>query len=356
MTSNCKPAIARKGFFQEAQTRGKDGVRLVWRIGRSFIFVFYLAFTVSVLFFLTFEICPPLLNYVNLQPVRYYALKKEYRPDPVLVFAYRNKGRVKRSFYGDLYSGDQGVPARPIQSEISYNELGFRVNSSGPPFGAVVIGDSFVEFSEDDLDTFSERLKVESGLSTFNLGRSWYGPNQYLKLFKRYAVPLRPRYAILCFYAGNDIGDIEVYRLWLRTGNYYFFTDYSRVSLPRRYLTAVYDTANSLLKVVQRRWAEVRSRWRPAPNAAVITVGKRELVLKTDYWKEPESPQRLLSSEPWIELRSLLDEFHWLSVRNGITPVVVFIPTKIQVYGRFFTGDGGPVFRARIERSTSFRD
>lgn len=327
---------------------GKDSVKAAWRIGSWFIFVLYIAFTVSVLFFLLFEICPSMLDYVNLRSIRYYALKTEYRPDPVLAIAYRNRKHLSRSFYGDLYSGGEGIPVHAIRSEISYNELGFRVNSSPLPFDAVVIGDSFVEFSENDLDTFSERLKAETGLSTFNLGRAWYGPNQYLELFKRHAVPMRPRYAILCFFAGNDIGDIQQYRLWLRTGKYYFYTDYSEVSLPRRYLAAVSDTASAILKVIQLCWAELQPP-KPPPNAAVIRLGQEDLLLKTDYWSEPEPPRQLLAGEPWMELRTLLDEFYWLSVRNGITPVVVFIPTKIQVYGRLYAGNGGTVFRARIK-------
>lgn len=329
-------------------------MKVTRRILRWLLFASYLSFSVSLLLFSLLEIVPSLLDHINVQTMVYYALKKEYLPDPVLVFINRNRRHRSLNFYGDLYSGDEGVPVWPIRSEASYNKWGFRVNSSAPPFTAVVIGDSFVEYSENDLDTFSERLKAVSGLSTFNLGRAWYGPYQYLELFRRYAVPLRERYAILCFFAGNDITDIQEYRQWLTTGEYYFYTDYSRASFLRRYHMAGYEAPMALLNVIESWWAEPKLKPRPAANLGVFQLGKQRVVMKTDYWNQTETTQRLLSSEPWEDLRSLLTEFHHLSIENGITPIVVYIPTKIQVYGRFFTGEGGPEVLAKIKGQLLF--
>jgi hypothetical protein len=72
------------------------------------------------------------------------------------------------------------------------------------------------------------------------------------------------------------------------------------------------------------------------------------------YWNQLLSVQQLLSSEEWQILRSLLAEFRRLSLANGIIPVIVFIPTKIQVYGGYFTLESGQNFLAKIESQLSF--
>ena len=60
-----------------------------------------------------------------------------------------------------------------------------------------------------------------------NLGKSGYGPFQYLEVLKRFGLKYKPRYALFAFYEGNDILDIRNYRRWragqLTTGNSVFF-------------------------------------------------------------------------------------------------------------------------------------
>ena len=89
----------------------------------------------------------------------------------------------------------------------------------------------------DEPDTFGRRLETISGLKVANLGVAGYGPFQYLEVLKRYALPLKPKYAFFVFYAGNDIDDMRSYRTWETEGGYHIGYLLSR-SFPMRYLAA----------------------------------------------------------------------------------------------------------------------
>ena len=288
-----------------------------------------------------------------LAPIRYYAARSHYRPDPILIFVPRRTGSTEEfDFRGDLYSPVYGVPVTPVRQTHSYNELGFRRNSAAPPFDVAVIGDSYIQDGETDRSTLSERLRAVTGLASFNLGRAWYGPHQYVELLKRYGVGLRPTYALFCFFDGNDIQDIVEYERWQRDGRYYaHYHDPARHGLARRYLIALGDTI-----AFARETLELGSRWRGAksprgrlhPDVALVQLGATQVPMRFSYWNDPASVEQLLASAPWQSLRSLLAEFRDVSVAHTVTPIVVFIPTKVQVYGRLVGPGSGEGVLARI--------
>src|SRR5262245_12698932 len=182
---------------------------LLFRVAKYSAFATYLLFASTFLLFSLLEFVPALTEYINLQPIRYYAQRHEYHPDPTLVFIPNRAGQksgatLQTNFVGDMYSPVYGVASPAIKYHATYSPEGFRSNSSASGFQVLVLGDSYVEIGEEDSLTLSEQLKLVSGLSTFNLGRAWYGPFQYLELFKQYAPLVKPQYAVLCFFDGND--------------------------------------------------------------------------------------------------------------------------------------------------------
>jgi len=127
---------------------------------------------------------------MNLQPAAYYAQWQEYRPDDTLVFVPTRADQghpttLQTEYRGDLFSSIFGVPSQVLKYDANYTADGFRINSSDSDFEVLVIGDSYVEIGENDSVTLSELVKETSKLPTFNLGRAWYGPFQYLELLKR---------------------------------------------------------------------------------------------------------------------------------------------------------------------------
>jgi hypothetical protein len=91
--------------------------------------------TISFLLFTAFELYPELLNLIDLQGIRYYALKTNYFPDPSLVLVFRRTSfTLTTASKGNLYSSEYGVPVTDIQYVSSYTDTGFKVNSSSPPY------------------------------------------------------------------------------------------------------------------------------------------------------------------------------------------------------------------------------
>ena len=331
---------------------------------RRILLVVHIAIVSSLLLFAVFEWFPHLIWQTGLHRIEYFALRATYIPDPALVLVPRYIGDSTSGVYkGDLYRPELGVSVAENRYTRHYTRDGFPVNSAEPPFQLVLLGDSFVETGDDDDSTLSERVRrAETGLSTYNLGRSWYGPFQYLELLRRHAIPLRPDIVMLCFFAGNDIEDIGQYERWRSMGAYHFYEGELSRSFFRRYLTALSETGAYVAKRLLSRARREAAHWttpsdpsetphQPAPvhpELAVVELGSTEVTMAFAYWRHEASAAELLSTESWQTLRSLLSEFRELSLANGIKPVLVYIPTRIEVYGPYATARSGHHFNARL--------
>jgi hypothetical protein len=330
-----------------------------WRFGRLLLFALYVILAAPLLLFSLFECFPSLLDSVNLQSIAYYALKRELIADPTLVFVPRQVDYVLQTTWrGDLYSPDYGVDVRPMPYVATTNADGFRPNSAEPPYEIVLVGDSFLAMGEDDAHTLSERLHTVSGRATFNLSRSWYGPDQYLELLKRYGLALRPQVALLGFYAGNDIEDMREYRRWLREQRYYFYADHAPRPFFVRYAIALADTGAFLRDTIAKRLA----RRPPAvasgeihPDLGVIRVGTQLVPMGFAGWNPEGSAEQLLAAEEWQALHTLLTEFRSLCRASGILPVLLNLPTKSQVYAEYATAHSGRRFLQAAARQRPIR-
>jgi hypothetical protein len=287
----------------------------------------------SVLFFAVLEIFPGLIQPLRLEGIRYLAMRSRYRPDRDLVLVPRRHDHTLRGrTRGDLYRPELGVQVPSREFEASYNDLGFRANSSTPPYRVMVIGDSYVEIGDFDRDTLSERLRAATGWSAFNAGRGWYGPFQYVEIFRRLGPELGPDYAVLCFFAGNDIEDIRQFERWQRGEGYYNFK-LAETGFFGRYWTALRDTARALRNRVGRSVSTGGEGSRPTGSRPVeVRLDADTRILRVHYEAGASDAGRLVASDAWLSLRVLLAEFRDLAKRNGIRPLVVFIPTKLQVY------------------------
>jgi hypothetical protein len=332
---------------------------MLLRVGRVLLFATYTILAASLLLFSVFECFPSLLDSVNVQAIAYYALKHELIADPTLVFVLRKVDYVLQTTWtGDQYSPAYGVDVRPMNYVATTNADGFRPNSAGPPYEIVLVGDSFLAMGEDDAHTLSERLYTVSGRATFNLSRSWYGPDQYLGLLKRYGLALRPKVALLGFYAGNDIEDMREYRRWLREQRYYFYADHSQRPFFVRYAIALADTAAFLRDTIAKRLARQVPAVAPGeihPNLGVIQVGAQLVPMVFAGWNPEGSAEQLLATEDWQALHTLLTEFRNLCRASGILPVRLYLPTKSQVYAEYATEHSGRRFLQAVARQRPIR-
>lgn len=352
---------------------------LFLRTTASLLFAAYVLLASTFLLFTLLEFVPSLAEHTNLQQIRYYAQRRDYQPDPTLVFIPSRAGHASRldtDFLGDQYSPDYGVPHAAIPYHATYTPDGFRENSSSPPFEIMLIGDSYVEIGETDQLTLSEQLALVSGLTTFNLGREWYGPFQYLELFKRYAPRLKPRYAVLCFFDGNDIEDTKQYLRWRKGESYYTFV-LSTKNYMGRYFTAFRDSYRFLFdhveRVVERRWPTIPAtaaaeETQPAPkqgegrssevhpDLGLVTLRDRLLPMQFRYWNQPLTTGQLLESEEWHAVGQVLKDFQQLAAEHGTVPVTLFIPKKVEVYGALYSPRSGHHFLQRIGEHMRFEN
>ena len=333
---------------------------MLWRFGRGLLMAAYTFLVVSLLLFSLFECFPRLLDVVNLQPIAYYALKRDLLADPALVFVLRKVDDVLQTTWkGDQYSSAYGVDVVPIPYVATTNAEGFRPNSAGPPYEIVLVGDSFLAMGEDDASTLSERLRAVSGRATFNLSRSWYGPYQYLELLKRYGLALRPKVVLLGFYAGNDIEDIREYHRWRREQRYYFYADHAQRPFFVRYAIALTDTGAYLRDTIAKRsGAPDTDPGAPGeihPNLGVIQVGAQVVPMVFGDWNPEGSAEQLLATAEWQALHALLTEFHHLCRAYGILPVLLYIPSKSQVYAEYATAHSGHRFVQAAARQRPIR-
>ena len=308
----------------------------------------------SLALFAAVELRPGLAVTFGLVKIRYYALKwADYRPDPVLVFDRRQPPPLRGKFPGDLYLPEYG-PAQPFDYSATYTPDGFRANSSRPPYEVVVVGDSFVEAGSDDSLTLSERLRARTGLPALNLGRSWYGPPQYVEVLRRYGLPHRPRVALLCFFSGNDAEDAAEYERWSRGGDYYFYKDLSSMSFPRRYLLAASDAAAYARWALGRRAAHFRRDARL--RLAVVRTEAGETPMAFNNWGKAAPADELLASPEWRLVGQSFAAFRDLCRAAGARPVVVYVPRKEEVYAGLAAESSGEDFKTARDRFLPFAD
>ena len=318
-----------------------------------------IAATISILLsllvvFSSLEFFPVLLEKLPLDIIPYYAQKRKYQPDEELVFVPRKMhAHVDRCvFKGNLHLKKYRKQAPAIKYVASYGANGFRTNSSQAPYEVVLIGDSYLEIGESDDKTLSEQLKALSGFSTYNLGREWYGPYQYLKIFRRHAIKQRPRFVLFCFFSGNDIRDIQQYENWLNGGDYYGFV-LSRSFLSRFHvvlaqvasgLVKTIDLCRGVIKDGVDRHEVIYS------DLGFVKIGNQEIPMRFGYWNPTATAEELLAKHEWTTLRDILFEFKDISYQQKIVPVVVYIPHKMEVYGELITNQSGLEVRNRLTK------
>jgi hypothetical protein len=94
------------------------------------------------------------------------------------------------------------------------------------------------------------------------------------------------------------------------------------------------------------------------PDLARIRLGEQEvpMIFSNGYWNSLCTSDELLMGQEWRSLRGLLVEFKELALEHDIIPIVLFIPTKLQVYGEFFSVQSGENFMRRIDKQLLFQD
>ncbi|MGH7232031.1 MAG: alginate O-acetyltransferase AlgX-related protein [Nitrospiraceae bacterium] len=308
-------------------------------LGGSFVVTSLVIFTIL-------EHFPSLIRVLNLSGIHYYALRGAYIVDDELVLRNRPSSIFTTSqFKGELYNPSYSVEVPAMTYKAAYDKDGFRNSPFRTRSDIVVIGDSYIEFGHDNDDTFSKRLEMMSGLSSTNLGTGWHGPFQYLSVLKRYGIAQHPKYALLCFFEGNDIGDIREYMQW-KSGEDYWHFNLSSKNVFQRYVMVLQDLAFSTGTLAAQFTAPGAPQDSPShdelhPNLVVLQLGVETIKTVFLYKNETRSADELLQSQEWNVLEQLFAEFKTISHEHNIVPFVMFIPTKAHIYAEYSSASSG---------------
>ena len=307
-----------------------------------------------------------------LQSLPFYSLRENWTADNVL--SYRGKpfaNTLSYNFRGDLYSAAYGIDVDPISGEAALDEDGFRNSHAPESPDIIVLGDSYVEHGFSNADTFPQRLEANlSGLTVLNLGKSGYGPHQYVEILRRYGIPKSPTYALFGFFEGNDIWNMGSYVRW-KNGDR--SEDYARIydilsaqTLLRKYSIAFSETVRHVSQTIHRQidasaqafFQRFSSRPDPGrlihPDVAVLSLGDKKLkVVFPANGSVMGTADEMLRSKEFDLLRQLLAEFRYLCVSNNIIPIIVYLPTANHIYAEYSTQESGRNWLARRAREVA---
>jgi hypothetical protein len=194
------------------------------------------------------------------------------------------------------------------------DQNGFR-NAPGEQHADIVfLGDSYTEAaSVGEEDTFVRRVSKATGLSSVNLGRGAYGPQQELIVLRRYGLLYKPRFVVWQLFEGNDLTDAEEFAEWQKNPNEVDST------LKDRYFD------NSLLNEIlaNTRSPDLRG---PRVTLRYQDGTTRRVILRYKYEPEQPSTRRVGISETL----NAIEAGYKLCQQQGSQLLVVFVPTMVR--------------------------
>ncbi len=304
----------------------------------------------SFIIFTFFEFFPSLIGPFHLDIFPYFAHRSTYLGDPVLAYTEKpHNPQVTHVFRGHAYSPVYGIDVAPATMEWRTDGEGFRNDRTLASADVVVMGDSFIEYGLTAADTFGKRLEAKvAGLKVANLGKSGDNPFQYLEVFKRFGIPKKPKYALFCFYEGNDISEMAAFMQWQRgKGDYNLAYTLDSKTFFQRYRIAaegvikqVQGLAMTQAQVALQRLLHTGRFIHPEVAVLRLPSGESYKMLFVPRLGS-DSPKEMLRSEEWIALKKILMDFKVVSFQHSIVPIVVYIPTVTHIYAKYSSEQSG---------------
>ena len=202
------------------------------------------------------------------------------------------------------------------------DEHGFRNPAGVQRADIVFIGDSFTEAGQvNEEGTFARQVANASRLSSVNLGRGAYGPQQELLVLKRYGLSYQPRVVVWQLFEGNDLTDARIFADWKTKPQ-------QNVSLKERYFN------NSFLAGLLSR---TRLKDRDTPLVTLRHGDGTTQRIRIRYRYEPGQPADIPLG--FAETRRVLEEGYRLCQSRGIQLMIILVPTMVRVLEPYISFD-----------------
>lgn len=236
------------------------------------------------------------------------------------------------------YLGDAGPETRPSDRSDAFlyvletDEMGFP-NSTyewRDQYDIIVTGDSFTVRQAPQ--TWQEILAAQTGQSVLTLGApSWTTLNE-VEAIKQYALDKDPDWVVLLYFEGNDLLNVRQYQEKAATGLSWKGYDMQDVPWYRRlvlYHIGQWLMADDTAETTPNA-SEPRYRY---PVTATTDVGEIETVFKDIHLLSISGDyDTIRRSDEFTAVQNALQEAHQLLEAQGSEFLLVYIPSKAQVY------------------------
>ncbi len=261
------------------------------------------------------------------------------RLDPALLHLRRPLQTLQGIQHGGDISYYMAVPdPTDYPYEARYDANGFRNSGNLQQADIAVIGDSFIEaMLTREEATLPAQLGAILGRSVVNLGQLWYGPQQEAEVFRRFALPLRPKVIVWVVFEGNDFTDFYRYQ---ELKAIYPELERRTKSFFRRSFTR-----NAALAV--SRLMKGAPRLAPAIHATCDSVSGAPLSL---YFYEDHTEFDPRTQVAVTETANLIRRSAELLRASSTALVIAYAPAKIRVYRPYCTFDRGLTYPLEIRQ------
>lgn len=228
------------------------------------------------------------------------------------------KGNVLAVGYDKLAGGAHNPYLSEPEVTALYDKQGFRNPEDLTDWDIVVIGDSFTELGFLPYeDLFTTRLGELLGVKVKNLGVSYTGTLTQTFYLKEYGISPVTREAILVFFEGNDINDIESESSLLEQFNATGERPYRKIEKQTSFIKFIYDTAKSLYGKLRTRATEKAD--------AYYTSSSGDIPITLSH---PPPGRDDLTSKQIELLDAALKRYAETARSFGLKPWLVFMPCK----------------------------
>jgi lysophospholipase L1-like esterase len=265
---------------------------------------------------------------------------------------------IHQAYIGHLQPPNGTLDIRTSDFEIRYPIDAHGFNNADPwPAKAdiVAVGDSLTfgyGVAPDEAWPTLIARELPDG-RVINLGLIGAGPQQHLRVYETFGVPLEPKILLIGFFLANDFWDAEMFDTWLKSGvdgNYMAWRDFRGDPCdPTAFL------GDALRGTYLYTWAhfvrEVYRNWRAGEPKDVQLADGSHVKLRPDHLAKMTA--YIKPGNPIFE-RSLaaLDRINAIATSHGTQVIVVLQPSKEETYLPLLDGtpaDPGAPLRAALQ-------
>jgi GDSL-like Lipase/Acylhydrolase family len=190
-----------------------------------------------------------------------------------------------------------------------------------------------------------------------NLGLIGAGPQQYLRVYETFGVPLEPKLLLIGFFVANDFWDAEKFDAWLRSrvgGNYMVWRDFGQHTgsveevLGKSYV----DHWARYVRKVYRNWRADEPKDLRLADGRHLKLRPRSMAKHTAYVEPGNHVFELVVHA--------LERINAIATSHGTHVLVVLLPSKEETYLPLLDGTvadpGAPLRVALAARGIEYLD